>query len=149
MVHPNQHQQNIIDFHRRFNRGYEGPPRILDRELAHFRIKFLAEEVKELGHELGVEMDYSLAISKRIIVPTSDTLAKAIREMVDVEYVLRGTVHLSGMDMQYEPAWLRVHHSNMLKIPASSVNPGSRGSPQYDVVKPIGWTAPNLVELFS
>lgn len=121
---------DIEEFHRKFGQYYGGPVRALVGELRDFRIKFLREETNEL--EEAFQMG---------------DLEKALDAMADLDYVLKGTIHLAGMSTIYPEAWRRVHRANMGKELASSINPSLRGFNQFDVVKPPGWTPPSHRDL--
>jgi predicted HAD superfamily Cof-like phosphohydrolase len=54
------------------------------------------------------------------------------------------TSHNSGWD--FEEGWRRVHAANMAKVRAERPGDSKRGS-TFDVVKPEGWTAPDLSDL--
>jgi predicted HAD superfamily Cof-like phosphohydrolase len=47
----------------------------------------------------------------------------------------------------HSEAWRRVHAANMQKRPAEADGSNSKRSSGFDVVKPPGWTAPNLSDL--
>jgi len=51
---------------------------------------------------------------------------------------------LCGLD--FVEAWDRVHRANMSKVRAEKAGDSKRGS-KFDVVKPSGWTAPDLTDL--
>jgi len=51
---------------------------------------------------------------------------------------------LCGLD--FVEAWERVHRANMSKVRAEKTGDSKRGS-TFDVVKPSGWTAPDLTDL--
>lgn len=119
--------RDIAEFHRKFKQEYTGPPRSLPMLLGSFRKSRLHEEVWE------TEEAYS-----------SDNLEKFLDGLVDTIYIALGTCHLSGFDF-YE-AWRRVHQANMAKELCSAKNPGKYDH-KNDVVKPKGWTPPDLSDL--
>lgn len=112
--------QDIKDFHEKFGLTYEGEPRELPKELASFRIGFIFEELDEL------------------IV--AETKTEELDALVDLCYVVMGTAYLQGFDFQ--EAWNRVHAANMAK----TRGPSER-SQEYDIIKPAGWTPPDLSDL--
>lgn len=112
--------QDIKDFHEKFGLNYEGPPRDLPLDLASFRLGFIFEELDEL------------------IV--AETKADVLDALVDLVYVIMGTSYLQGFDFQ--EAWNRVHAANMAKVRGPSAR-----SEAFDVIKPEGWTAPDLSDL--
>lgn len=84
----------------------------------------LEEEVNEL-HK---------AVANEDLVGTLDAI-------VDAVYVLLGLAVRLGLP--FDEAWERVHAANMRKVRG----PGKRG--RIDVVKPDGWTPPDLNALFQ
>lgn len=120
--------EDIRDFHEKFRLEYDGPPRELPFKLFMFRAKFLGEELDE----------YNLAVG-------SGDLAKQLDSLVDLVYVAIGTAYLHGFN--FNEAWRRVHEANMNKVRAMRVEESVRGSAEYDVVKPPGWSPPSLEDL--
>lgn len=116
--------QLVKDFHEKFGLVYDGPPRELPPELARFRERFMDEELIEY------------VISGR--------LEDRLDALVDLTYVIFGTALLHGFN--FEEAFRRVHEANMLKMRASSADDSKRNS-AFDVVKPPGWTPPDLSDL--
>jgi predicted HAD superfamily Cof-like phosphohydrolase len=112
--------QDIKAFHEKFGLAYDGPPRDLPKDLASFRLGFIFEELDEL-----------------II---AENKADQLDALVDLVYVVMGTAYLQGFD--FKEAWDRVHKANMAKIRGAS-----KRSEGYDVIKPEGWTAPDLRDL--
>lgn len=132
--------RDIAEFHHRFNQAYDGAPRLLETALAAFRIKFLTEELSELSDALAND---GLETANRAI-----RLHLALDALIDLDYVLKGTVHLMGFASIYDEAWNRVHAANMQKIPSSTANPGKRAS-TWDIVKPPGWVEPQFHDLLA
>jgi predicted HAD superfamily Cof-like phosphohydrolase len=118
---------DITEFHEKFGLAYAGPPRELDPELHKFRSKFMQEELDE----------YNEAHAKGDLHGQFDAL-------IDLAYVLLGTAHLQGLP--FAEGWNRVHTANMAKVRAERSEDSKRGS-TFDVVKPEGWTAPDLSDL--
>lgn len=136
---------DIKAFHERFGLTYDGPPRALPEDLDGFRIKFMGEELSEYvssdaeDHKsirgvIGVVLNNSLA----------PPLEKQLDALVDLVYVALGTAYLHGFD--FDEAWRRVHAANMKKVRAQHAKESARGSTN-DVVKPPGWTPPDLSDL--
>lgn len=117
---------DVADFHRRFGLDYDGPPRPLPEDLAAFRERFLQEELDELR-----------------AARSAGDLAGCVDALVDLVYVALGTARLMGVP--WRRAWTEVHAANMRKVRADSADdPRSlRGHPA-DVVKPAGWTPPDV-----
>lgn len=128
---PVRQLSDIEEFHRKFQQRYAGPPRAICGELRDFRLKFLREEVNELEEALRM-----------------GDLEKALDALVDLDYVLKGTIHLMGMARIYPEAWRRVHRANMAKELANDASRSTRGY-ALDVVKPPGWEAPRHWDLIQ
>lgn len=157
----NRFLKDIDEFHAKFGIHYPDPPRLLPGDpprpdvldelesallelrrhgrsrdsLVSFRVAFMLEELVE----------YARAVK-------AGDLAKALDALVDLDYVLKGTVHLHGFCYPYngetavfEEAWRRVHDANMAKVKGTGAT--SERSVTFDVVKPPGWTAPVLDDL--
>jgi predicted HAD superfamily Cof-like phosphohydrolase len=116
---------DIIGFHTKFDLTYDGPPRILPPDLEPFRLRFMEEELDEYRY--------------------ASTLEKKLDALVDICYVAMGTAYLAGFD--FDEAWRRVHAANMKKIKAAPDGSNSARKSKHDVVKPDGWTAPDLSDL--
>lgn len=119
--------KDIKEFHLKFGLTYAGPPKALDKQAATFRMDFMDEELCE----------YVKATSEGDLEGQLDAL-------VDLVYVALGTAYMQGFD--FEEAWRRVHAANMQKVRANKLSDSKRGS-LYDVVKPEGWTPPDLSDL--
>ena len=117
----------IKEFHTKFGLEYNDKPRALPRDLRNFRIDFMEEELTE----------YAVSAANGDKHGQLDAL-------VDLVYVAVGTAYLHGFD--FNEAFKRVHEANMKKVRATSFRDSKRGS-VYDVVKPEGWTAPDLTDL--
>lgn len=115
----------VRQFHEKFKIGYDGPPRLLPPELA-WRREFLNEELRE----------YDEAVA------TGD-LAKAFDALIDLVYVAIGSAVLHGFP--WEAGFAEVHKANMAK--RLSVEGEGRGT--NDIVKPQGWTPPNMEEVLA
>lgn len=119
--------QCIIDFHEKFGIEYNGPVRKLPHDLRQFRLGCSCEEILEYDDAKDIPHE--------------------IDALIDGIYFALGTIHLQGItkDKFYE-AFLRVHRANMNKVRSSEQLPGKRKSP-FDVVKPVGWIAPDIRDL--
>lgn len=123
---------DIQDFHEKFKQDYHGPIRMLPQDLMEFRLKFLKEEIRELEE-----------------AHASGDMEKALDALIDLDYVLKGTVYLMGMQRIFRHGWVRVHDANMKKELASEKNPSKRGFNQFDIVKPPGWQPPSHADLIA
>lgn len=121
---------DVGNFHKKFNlhntTWHPEGPHAMSAELEMFRVKFLEEELQELRDGLAEGDD-----------------AKVFDALLDLTYVAMGTAHLRGYPWQ--AGWDAVQKANMAKERASSAwdDRSKRGS-EYDVVKPAGWTAPDI-----
>lgn len=120
----NKMLQDIEAFHIKYQLQYKDRPRFLPEELSKFRAKFIEEELDE----------YILAT----------TLEDKFDALIDLVYVALGTAYLHGFD--FEEGWKRVHAANMAKVRAQMADESKRGT-KFDVVKPEGWTPPDLSDL--
>ena len=118
---------DIAEFHKKFGHEYTGPPRILSDLENKFRVLTMYEEWKE----------YCDAVM-------DEDKAEMFDALIDLVYFSMGTAYLHGFD--WDTGWRRVHEANMRKVRANSAGDSKRGS-QLDVVKPDGWTPPNLEDL--
>ena len=121
--------RDIVDFHVKFGNAYNGKPRDLPNDLLNFRIQFLEEELTEYRH-----------------AAITEDLEGQLDALVDLVYVALGTAYLQGFNFQ--EAWKRVHEANMRKIRATDAGQSKRGHAS-DVVKPVGWEAPDLSDLVA
>ena len=119
-------EQAIIDFHKKFDLEYTGGSRQLPPEL-EFRIKFLQEELDE----------YTEAIAQ-------GDLEKQFDALIDLVYVAIGNAYLQGFP--FNRGFSLVQIANMAKVRATRSEDSKRGS-SHDVIKPEGWTAPDLKPL--
>ena len=111
-----------------------GHPHFPTQDVLDFRIKFLQEELDE----------YKKAVDER-------NLPKAIDALIDLTYVINGTALLMGISPAcWEDCWDVVQQKNMEKVRASDANdPRSKRGHSLDVVKPVGWTPPDLLPILQ
>jgi predicted HAD superfamily Cof-like phosphohydrolase len=128
---------DVGDFHQVFdldNATHHPPrPHVLDADLMAFRVKFLYEELREL-EDAYAEAD----------------IAGMFDALIDLAYVTFGLAHLMGLPWQL--GWNEVQRANMMKERAASDGSNSKRGSAYDVIKPPGWTPPNIraiLESFS
>lgn len=119
---------DVEKFHTKFNLMPRDLGAPIDKELTQFRIKFLAEELKE-ANEAAARAD----------------LPGLLDALVDLVYVAIGTAYT--LNLNFGDAWKNVQAANMAKIKASADNPSKRGY-SGDIVKPAGWRAPDHDSLF-
>lgn len=125
---------DVGDFHEKFGlrRSDKGDNEIqeIDEDLLKFRLKFLWEELDEFEAGLKVE-DH----------------AQMFDALLDLVYVAMGTAHLLGYPWQ--DGWNAVQHANMQKVRAAKDGSDSKRGSSFDVVKPEGWTAPDIEAILS
>ena len=120
---------DINRFHNKFGFKKNEKVGIPDNnELVNFRTSFLMEELAE----------YTQAITKK-------DAAGALDALVDIVYIALGTAWL--FNLPFERAWDQVQKANMSKIRTKSKSK-KRGT-SFDVVKPKGWTAPDIEQIIE
>jgi predicted HAD superfamily Cof-like phosphohydrolase len=97
-------------------------PQLLSAEQTSYFARFIMEELSE----------YLRANEEQSLVDAADAI-------VDLVYVTLGCAHAMGLP--FEKLFAVVHDANMQKEPANEFCRSIRGN-QYDVIKPIGWVAP-------
>ncbi len=118
----------VGQFHTKFGlpTAYKGPPRWLSPEELEFRIRFIREELDEYLE--GV---------------LSKDMAKAADALVDLVYVVLGTAHFHAFP--FDEIFAEVQRANMAKERSSGdSDPRSKRGSSLDVVKPVGWTPPDV-----
>jgi len=90
--------EKVKEFHDKFKVPYKTTPEI-PRHRASLRVRLLKEEIKELQS----------AILENDVVEVLDAL-------VDIEYVLKGTILEFGMQNIFDKAFAEVHNSNLSKL---------------------------------
>jgi predicted HAD superfamily Cof-like phosphohydrolase len=75
-------------------------------------------------------------------------LESQLDALVDEVYVVLGTAYLQFGARIFNEAWRRVHHANMQKERAQKSGDSKRDS-TFDVIKPMGWTPPNHIDLVT
>ena len=116
---------SLLEFNQAFDIPKLDSPDIGPEELIELRIKLLREEVEE----------YAEAARAGDLVEVIDALA-------DIGYILAGTILNHGMQNIYDDAFDEVHRSNMAKLVDGKVLRREDGK----VMKPQGWTAPQLAQ---
>lgn len=135
-----RHFHDVGRFHEKFdldNTTHRSiGPREVSKELLAFRLNFLAEELRETANAMGfncrTELEY---VGHEVdIVGVADGL-------IDLEYVNLGTAHVLGLP--WGELFDEVHSANMKKERAVREDQSLRNS-TFDVVKPEGWTKPDV-----
>lgn len=149
----NNFTRMVQQFHQKFGLGDHQLPKpgFPVQELALYRANFMLEELCEYAAACGyglVVKDGEAKFEKMPNMPMD--LHDALDGLVDLEYVLHGTVLFHGMGGYafdsntstrlsiFEAAFIRVHQANMAKVRAPSSEASKRNS-TYDVIKPEGW----------
>jgi len=120
---------DIDDFHQKFGFTKRVIGEKPDLALLQFRLKFLCEELFEMQTDAR-----------------KNDLAGVLDALVDLVYVAVGSAWLLNLD--FEGAWKLVHAANMAKVRATSDTVSKRGT-TLDVVKPAGWTAPQISQVLD
>lgn len=146
---------DVGDFHRKFGLPVvicegdvsdEQPgPREVDPELLLMRANFLLEELMEFMEAC----DLTWAGTGQITIVHADPgeeaevdHGQAFDALIDLVYVAMGTAHLFGYPWHH--GWRLVQNANMAKVRAQADASDSKRGSSYDVVKPPGWTPPDI-----
>lgn len=139
--------RDIEEFHTKFDLFPNHPMGALDTNTMDFRMKFMLEELNEwYKHQTEAYDETTKPLLERDDANYVYHLEEALDGMVDLAYVLFGTVYLHGFGTVFAEAWRRVHEANMQKVRAELDSDSKRGS-SLDVVKPAGWEKPVLTDL--
>lgn len=153
---PNHHDVGL--FHAQFGldntTNAEVGPRAFDPELMGFRVNFLLEEVDEFIQAIGAKLEVSDIVvgGSRVVraeVPEDAQVdhAQAFDALLDLVYVAMGTAHFLGYPWQ--EGWDLVQRANMSKVRAQKDGSDSKRGSSFDVVKPAGWTPPDIEGLLK
>lgn len=120
---------DVESFHRRFGLPTSLDPlgpALLDRSTLTFRVGAKLEELSEMMR-----------------AESQEDLPKVADGLVDLVYFALGTAAL--MRLPFNELWAEVHRANMAKVRATGAGDGrsARGH-SLDVVKPAGWTPPDV-----
>jgi len=138
---------DIEEFHTKFDLEALHPMGALDSETMDFRMKLLQEELAEwYKHQTEAYYETTRQLLDRDEANYTHHLEEALDGLVDLAYVLFGTVYLHGFAPIFAEAWRRVHAANMQKVRAELDSDSKRGS-TLDVVKPAGWEKPTHTDL--
>lgn len=121
--------EDVGEFHRKFELDNildnGAGPREVPADLMDFRIKFLEEELKEFKDAYAMGDEAGMADA-----------------LIDITYIAMGTAHLRGHP--WNALWAEVQRANMTKARAKKDASDSRRNSKWDVIKPPGWTAPDI-----
>lgn len=122
-------------------------PTDLPSDLLSFRIKFMLEELMEFatanGYAIFGMVDGEVHIEQ---VGTHTAHPESFDALLDLVYVALGTAHLFGYPWQ--EGWDLVQKANMAKERATRAEQSERGG-TFDVIKPEGWTPPDIGRLLT
>jgi predicted HAD superfamily Cof-like phosphohydrolase len=121
-----QMMTRIIEMHKKFDLAADQAPKALPDDEKNFRIVAMQEELDEYAD--------------------ANTRADELDALVDLQVFLLGTVYRHGFADVFDEAFNRVMDANMQKMLAGEALHSKRGFAR-DLVKPAGWTAPNLSDL--
>ena len=119
----NNWQQNVEDFHKKFEQKIGSTPGFSDEDTMKLRIALVEEEFLELKQAYE-EKDFPSFV---------DAIADSI-------YVLLGTATATGVDL--EPIWEEVQKTNMAKAVGNNRADGK-------LLKPEGWSPPDIPTLLK
>lgn len=154
---------DVGEFHEKFgldNTTYHdsGPRPDLDPALLLMRLNFLMEELTELvfaadahfevvlTEESPIPMNIQIRFNHSSGQPKNINHPELFDGLIDLVYVAYGTAHLLGYP--WAAGWERVQDANMAKVRAERAEDSTRGS-TFDVIKPPGWTKPDIEGLLQ
>ncbi len=120
---------DVAAFHTKFEIPRPAQPGLLPVEDMGYRISFLFEEMQEM-----------------VTAFEDENLEEQFDALIDLVYVALGTAWMLGLP--FGEGWARVHEANMKKERATNeFDPRSKRMNALDIVKPEGWTKPDLSDL--
>jgi predicted HAD superfamily Cof-like phosphohydrolase len=145
---------DLREFHAKFFPDLRPPKMAFDvpAEVTAMRLNFMLEELQETADALGYRLEEAILCEGRYRHRFVERPLAMIRKadaldgLVDLLYVLAGTVDLLGLAGVFKRAWDRVHSANLTKARVAHAGESKRGS-RYDVRKPVGWKKPELDDL--
>lgn len=138
---------DVARFHENFGLEYLGKPRMLPTALEDFRHKFHMEEINEYHDEQAKLED---AVKRSDDRDITNSLELQLDALCDAMYVILGTAYLQFGPKIFNAAWVRVQAANMKKERAiADEDARSKRDTAFDVVKPMGWVAPDHRDLVS
>ena len=114
--------KSVGEFRAKMQLPMSNTPQLLSPEQTSYFARFIMEELSE----------YLRANEEQSLVDAADAI-------IDLVYVALGCAHAMGLP--FEDLFKVVHKANMQKVPANEFCRSIRGN-QYDVIKPVGWVAP-------
>lgn len=139
---------DVAEFHTHFGLDANHPMGALEPDVADFRRKFLQEEIQEWDQaQKAAYQETTRPLHHRDPANYTHQLEEALDGLVDLAYVLFGTIYLHGFKDKFAEAWRRVHAANLMKVPADLDGSDSKRGCSFDVVKPADWEPPVLTDL--
>ena len=129
-------QDDIIAFRKKYGLPVPHCPHHIAHDVFTFRVGHLEEEIGELKEA------YSKAYSDHDPNGSQDLLNGIADALVDLTYIAIGTA--IGMGINFEECWNEVHKANMAKVRAKPDGSDSKRGHKNDIVKPPGWTEPDI-----
>ena len=132
-------RKQVLAFHEAANQPIREQPGVPDDRAIRRRLRLVTEEFFELLRACGLtvghhENEVLETINEKDFHPDVVALADACG---DLDYVVEGTRQEFGIDG--EPIAVEIHRSNMAKF-----GPGSHKREDGKVLKPPGWTPPDI-----
>ncbi len=116
-------------------------PQCLDPATRDFRVGFLLEEMKELCEGYGLKLEFTL----EPVAGQPPDLPKIADALVDLVYMALGTAHLHNLP--WPQLFAEVQRANMSKERAKNDGSNSARKSSLDVIKPAGWTPPDIARV--
>jgi predicted HAD superfamily Cof-like phosphohydrolase len=140
--------EDVVAFHRKFCIPVAEAPAFPPNDILRMRLNFLLEELVETGRAAGFTLMEGFAGGPPKFFQTEvpSDLPGFFDGLIDLVYVAMGTADMAGLPWQ--AGWDAVQAANMKKQRAVSASVSKRGH-QVDVVKPEGWTPPDIEEVVS
>lgn len=139
----NEAQEKVEEFMRAFGQSIPPHP-TLEGYPQELRMKLILEEALEFVTAAGASALVTTTHNTYFEGRDAPDMVEMIDAMCDILYVTYGAASAMGIDL--EPFFNEVHRSNMAKL-------GPDGKPirreDGKVMKPKGWTPPDLVSLLT
>ena len=119
----NNWQQDVEDFHKKFEQKIGDNPGFSDEDTMKLRIALVEEEILELKDACK-----------------DNDFPSFVDAITDSIYVLLGTAIATGVDI--EPIWTEVQKTNMAKAVGNKRDDGK-------LLKPEGWKTPDIKALLK
>ena len=148
---------DVGDFHEKFgldNASWHSVgPREVPADVLEFRFNFLLEELMETVQAAGGHWEFTERLNQspllKIVIPGDNKIdhAGVFDGLIDLVYVAYGTGHFLGYP--WKKGWRLVQRANMAKVRAKADASDSLRGHALDVVKPEGWTPPDIKGLLK